>query len=140
MTTALRVLFAALVGFALALVIISGMEVLGQQLFPAPPGLNPATPDGFRAILAAMPPLAWGWLLLGYALASLVGAWLAVLLAGRHMAGAWVLTALLTAAGIGNLLLLPHPAWFWFASLPVYPIFGFAGGRLIARRRRVDLF
>ena len=138
MKTTLRILIAGLIGLALGLAITSTMEVFGQNLFPPPPGLNPGTPEGFKAILAAMPPLAWGWLLLGYALASFLGGLSAAWLAGRRLAAALLVAALLLVFGIGNLVLLPHPTWFWFASCPVYPLFAWAGGRLVIRRRRRD--
>ena len=41
--------------------------------------------------------------------------------------GVWVLVVV-------NMLMLPHPAWFWIAGLAIFPVAGYAGGKLVPTR------
>lgn len=42
--------------------------------------------------------------------------------------------ALLMVMGIINMLIIPHPAWFWLASNLVYIPMGYLGGRIMQRK------
>ena len=110
---------------------ILGFESVGRSLYPPPAGLEPARAADAVAIAAAMPPAAFGVVVVGWVL----GAFLGSLLAVRLARGA----GLLMAAGIAALVLsgihsvlgnLPHPAWCGWVAVPATVLAALLAARL----------
>jgi hypothetical protein len=127
-----RSILAVVVGLIVAVIVTSGLQAVGQFIYPLPPGVNPNDPEALKKVLPTMPTGAFLLLLLDYAAGSLAGGLLAAWVARRRPAlHALIVGGVLTVLGFLNLLLLPgHPAWVWAASAVVYLLPAYAGSRL----------
>ena len=70
------------------------------------------SPARVRAAIAALPTGAFAMLLVAWSLGALAGASVAAVMArGRPRRAALIVGAVLLAATIANLVMIPHPAW-----------------------------
>ena len=117
-----RSVIAVVLGLALALALVIGVEVISSILHPLPPGVDPNDVEVMKEHVARYPPA--GLLLAGLAwgLVTLLSTWLATRLgAGRHPAHGILVGLILLSAAIMNMLMLPYPTWFWILNLVVFP-------------------
>ena len=126
----LRGLAAVVMGLVVAFVVTFGVEWVNTLLYPLAPGTDPRNQAAMRAAMARLPPAALVLVLAGWFLAAVSSAWMATRIARGDHRPAWFLGVLLVAAAVGNLLTLPHPAWFWVAGLALYPVGIGLGARL----------
>lgn len=115
----IRALLGVFGGLALAMGMVYVLQGIGQQLYPPPAGLDPADREAFAAAVAAMPVMALLLVLLSYAVGTFAGAWFATRLGGRPFY-AFLIGGIMTMAGMGNLLAVPHPLWFTIAGALVF--------------------
>jgi hypothetical protein len=112
------------------------MELVGSKLYPLPQGLDMKDSHALAAYVAAMPPGAVVFLLLGSALGSFVGGVVATAISGRAtLKPGVVVGALVTAGGVLNLVQIPHPLWLALALLAMYLPFAWLGSRALQSRR-----
>ena len=130
----LRGFAAVMMGLVVAFVVSFGIELINSRIHPLPAGTDPHDPVALKAAIAALPASALAGVLLGWFLAALGGSWVATRIARGDHRPAWFLGVLLLAAAIGNLLDIPHPAWFWAAALLLYPGGTMLGARLGSRQ------
>ena len=114
----MRAVFAVLVGLAVALALIFGIELIGHTIWPPPAELDATDPEALAAYVGTLP---FG------ALAIVLVAWIAGAFAGATVAGrlgrvrsgrpALVVGALILAATVANLAAIPHPTWVATAGL-----------------------
>ena len=68
--------------------------------------------------MANMPVAAFLWLLLGYAMASLLGGIVASFISGRNnYIPALMIGVFLTVGSIMNFIMIPHPTWFMVVNV-----------------------
>lgn len=133
MPSILRSILAVLCGALVGGAVILGMELVGTRIFPPPAGLAAGDPESMRAAMAALPVGAFVMVLLGWALGTFAGAWVAARVAKRSPVGHGLAVGVLfLAAGVANMLSLPHPVWFWIAGVLLFLPAGYSGGRLAA--------
>jgi hypothetical protein len=119
------------VGMVVAGLAITVIEFLGSKVYPPPLGMNPEDPASVRAAMALMPPGALLFVLLGWIVGTFAGAWVTARMAYRSpITHGLVLGALFLAGGIVNMLLLPHPVWFWILGVMVFLPAAYLGARL----------
>lgn len=112
----LRTIVAFIIGVFVAMLVITGIEYLGMQLYPPPPGFDWTNKQAIAAFAANMPMPAMllvvsGWCLGGF-FGAAVPAWQA-----NHRVPAAVLIGLLVAAGTyANSQMIPHPQWMLIAG------------------------
>jgi hypothetical protein len=129
-----RNILAGVSGAAAAFVIIWLLELAGTVIFPPPPGLDFTNPQAVRAAMANIPLGALVCVLIAQLAGTFSGAWVAARIARRAQAAlAMTVGVLAMVAGIGNMLMIPHPVWFWVASLLLCLPSAYLGG-LLARR------
>lgn len=124
---------AVLLGLAAAFVIIVLIEGANTLLFPLPAGLDIYNDADMVAYVASLPIVALVIVIVAHAIASFVGAWVTARLLrkqGKVMVPGLVVGALLMAAGISNLFMIAHPAWFAIADIAVYVPLALMGARL----------
>ncbi|HWB63575.1 MAG TPA: hypothetical protein VG603_08715 [Chitinophagales bacterium] len=117
-----------LAGVGTAVLVTMVFEYVGMLLFPPP--VMPATqnPQDLAGIMDKMPPMAFAWLLLGYAVGSFAGGAVATGTSGRETFWSAVITGLIVmAGGVMNLVQIHHPLWFVIISQFVYVPFALLG-------------
>jgi hypothetical protein len=135
MRLALQSIRAVLLGLIVAALIIAAVEGVGHHLYPLPAGLDVNNAEALAAAIAQLPVGALMTVLIGWALGAFAGGWLAARIAPvaplRH---AIVLAVLLLAAGVADMMTIPHPIWFVAAAVLIFPLFAFLGARLTRPR------
>jgi hypothetical protein len=100
-------------GVILGMILMMGIEFVGQVIYPLPPGVDPNDFEALKALLATMPVGALLFVLLGWFVAPLAGGFIAAWIARRApVAHALVVGLFFLAGGIAMLMLMPHPVWF----------------------------
>lgn len=122
---------------AIAGVLIALIEGLNSVLYPLPTGVVPGNLESMRNAISGMPAGAFALVVIGWTVGAFAGSWVAAMLADRRpRVHAAIVVAILLAAGITNMVVLPHPAWVWVAA-----VLGFLGGghlgTTVAQRSRV---
>lgn len=133
MKPVIRSIVAILLGSVLAGVLIAVLESAGHLVYPPPPGLDPGDIEALKAAMADIPTGALLLVLLAWGVGTFAGGWLAAGIARRApTVHAMIVGALFLAAGVMNMLMIPHPRWFWFPGVAVFLPAAFAGARLAA--------
>ncbi len=124
-----RSILAVVAGVAVASLVIWLLELAATVVYPPPPGLDFSDASAVRAAMEKIPFVALVCVLAAQTIGTFSGAWLAASIA-RSSQGqcALVVGVLVMLAGIGNMLMIPHPVWFWVASLLLYLPSAYLGG------------
>jgi hypothetical protein len=129
----LRVLGGIIAGVLLAVAIIIVVELVSHAIYPPPRGTNIDDPAAVARAAAQAPMGAKLLVILGWTLGTFCGCWLAGTI-GKRAAPAVTPGVLVCAAAIANMFQIPHPVWFWVASLALVAIAAIAGAAVGARR------
>ncbi len=116
-------------GIVLGIVIVFSVETISSKIYPLPPGIDATNKDAMRLYMPHIPRGALLLVLSGWILGTFLGAWTAARLARRALQGV-VVAVVLLAGGVANMMMIPHPPWFWVASILAFLIGGYAGSRL----------
>ena len=131
----LKRILSVLAGVAVAMVIISLLEMAGGKIYPPASASDFSNAQVLDKLMSKMPIGEFIWLLAGYAIGSFAGGITATLVSGRDINGPAVITGgIVMVGGILNLLDIPHPFWFSITSLLMYVPFAFLG-YLVARKK-----
>lgn len=122
---------AVVAGFIAASVVMMAFEFANSLAFPLPAGMDKMDLAAVRAFAHTLPWYAYLPVIAGWACGSLV----AGLVAARIAPASWpllpaVLGLLLTAAGVGNTLMLEHPLWVNVVGLPLFLLLPLVSYRL----------
>lgn len=126
----LRLVLALPAGLVIMMATITAIESLGRRAFPIGPEMTAgielmqtdleAGREAIRAALPSVPTSSLVCVVLGWTAGGAAGGFLAGSIAGRaHVALGVAVAALLLAACVTNLVLIPHPAWMWPAGIVV---------------------
>jgi hypothetical protein len=124
----IRKLAAAVIGIAVAMLVIQAVELLGHYVYPPPADIEFGDPDEVRAFMATLP--VGSILFMGAAWAG--GTFLGTL-AGALFSGATplpyavVVGGIVLAGAITMLLVIPHPWWFTIAAPVAIIVAAFLG-------------
>jgi hypothetical protein len=124
----LKKIGAVVAGLAAAFVLVTVVELICSRIYPLPPGLPIA--DAVKT----MPLGAFLILLGGWFIGTLAGSWTAAKIANSRVTGA-IVGAVIFAAAILNMVMIPHPTWFMATAFAVFFIGAVAGTRLGAPPR-----
>ena len=126
----MRILLGVIAGAVVAFLCVMAVEYAAHMVYPPPPGLDVNDREQVARAMASAPTAALAIVVAGWFLAALLGAWVAAAVAKRALAG-WIVTLLVVAACVANLLMIPgHPAWMWAAGLLLPLIGGWLAQRL----------
>lgn len=126
----LRKISAVLVGFLVAIGTVMLVEWLGHQVYPPPPGLDFKDPVSLQQYTSSLPLGAFLFVLLGWLMGTITGGLAACFVAReKPLVFASIIGAVMLAATIANLMMIPHPTWFSIAGIIVI-----AAGTLLAIR------
>ncbi len=122
-------------GLIVALMLVIGVEGMSSILHPFPPGIDPTDFEACKAHVARYPAGVLALVVPLWGMAVFVSSWLATRLGtGRQLAHGLVVGAILFAAVVFNMAMLPYPTWFW-VNLVVFPISCFWGAKLAQGRQ-----
>ncbi|GAB2652789.1 hypothetical protein [Arenimonas aestuarii] len=131
----LRYVLAFLAGAIVAGFVVAGLEALGHAVYPPPVGIDPGDIEQIKAAVAAMPVGALLFVLFAWVAGAYAGGLVAARLApGRRGLLAAVVGALVLAAVVANLAMIPHP--LWFAALGILAVLASTSLAVMAGRRR----
>jgi hypothetical protein len=126
-----RKILAVLVGMIAGFAVIGLVEGLSNTLFPVPAGVDTTDMEALKRHVMTLPASAMLLVLAAHALGALAAGYACARIARAHWpTGSWIVGGLLLCAGVANLLLLPHPAWFAVADVLLYLPLAHLGGRL----------
>ena len=117
----MRRILGTVLGVAAALGVLIALEALAHWLYPAP-AFDTLNRAELAADMAAIPLPAKAIVAFAWLAAAFGGAWLALRVSDWHWAG-WIVTALVVAGNIANLLALPHPLWMQALAI-LLPLLG----------------
>lgn len=132
----LRVIAATVTGTVLAIALIFAIELVSHQIWPPPAGTNTNDPESVRVLMAQMPLGALLSVAFAWVLAAFVGGLVAAKIA-RRIYPAYIVGGLIALSGVANLIMMPHPVWFWAVALVVVPVVTIVAGQLGAGGRPV---
>jgi len=113
-----RKILAVLFGMITAFVLVAGIEALGHKAYPPPPGLDVTNAEQLAEYMQMVPLGALAWVLAAWTIATLVGGMVACSISkGNALIYASVIGALVMAATITNLMMIPHPRWFSITAI-----------------------
>lgn len=127
----IRVIIGSIVGLAMAMAIVMGIETASHALWPPPPGLDLTGSQDGRTLMAAMPLPALVAVPFGWFLAVLIGGGIGNLIA-REATPSWIVAALTLAACAYTLFSIPHPWWMIASGIVLPPLAGWLAARWIS--------
>jgi hypothetical protein len=119
-----------IVGVVVAALLIGAVETVGGFVY-LPEGVDPSDRAAVEAVMANPPLGALLFVLFGWAVGTVCGAWLAVIIARRSpLYHALAVGLTMLAAGVVDMVLLPHPFWFWVLGIAIFIVSTLVGCRL----------
>lgn len=135
MSNGLRTATGIVLGTLVAFVLVGVIEAIGETVFPPPAGIDFSRPAELATYVERLPAGALLFVLAAWIVATFVGGLVAGWIArGNAVVVAAVVGALVLAATIANLMLIPHPAWMAVAGVAGIVAAAFAAGRLMRKR------
>ena len=135
----LRSIIAVIAGLIAGSIVIYLIELAGHALYPPPELFDPMDREAAKEMMDAAPIGSLLMVILAYLVGSFAGGAVAALVPAKSRLSHSLATGLiLMVFGIINLVLLPHPVWFWVLSLIVFVPFAFLGGQAVVRRSLRD--
>lgn len=126
----LRKISAVFLGLLVSVLTVTLVEWISHQVYPLPPGMDFKDSEKVRLYVSGLPLGAFLAILLGWLLGTLAGAMVACRVAQEKPAVfASIIGAVMMAATVANLIMIPHPDWFSIAGIGVI-----AAGTLLAIR------
>ena len=118
----LRSIGIIVLGFVVAVALITAIDYLNYKVFSWPPGVNFSDPATVRAAVPLLPLHALLMLLAAWFVGTFAGCWLAACFAARyHSLHGVVVGVALLFAGIADLAAIRYPpSWFWILGVSVY--------------------
>ena len=108
-----------------AFVVVTIIESLGHRAYPPPPYLDFRDAEKMRIYMQIVPTGALIYVLLAWIAGAFAGTWLGGSIARYSRILVFVVVCgLLLIAGVANMLMFPHPAWFWCAAIIGIPLAG----------------
>ena len=134
----MRTVVAVILGVVSGTLAIALVERTGHQVYPPPEGLDIEDREAVAELVAAAPIGALLFVLAAWGIGAGVGGWISVRLGSPVPRGPFIVGLVLLAFGVTNMLMIPHPTWFFIAGVLIFLPTALLGGRLAHRSRRED--
>jgi hypothetical protein len=119
-------IFIGLTATVIGLVIVFIGETIGHALFPLPPEIIPGSLDSLRANLHLVPHSALFSVIIAHAVAAFVAVGSAERFSTRTCVS-YIVGGIFILVTLVNLLMLPHPRWFFYFDLSAVVIASLLG-------------
>ena len=131
----LRNILAVIAGLVITFIVIMLVEGASAMLYPPPPGIDMSDMEALKAHVMGLPMGAFLLVIAAHVLGLLAGGYVTARIAtSRHRLLAMIMGIIMLAAGIMNLMSVPHPDWFWVELLLYLPA-AWLGARLGLRQK-----
>ncbi|HYE29470.1 MAG TPA: hypothetical protein VEA61_14720 [Allosphingosinicella sp.] len=127
-----RVIVGIVLGIVTAFVTVFAIDMIGHQIYPLPSDLNMYDPEAVGAFITTMPAGALAMVVIAWLVGAFDGGVIAVLISRRAWT-VWPVAAAVAAAGVVNVLIIPHPVLLQIGAV-VAPLFGGLAAAIAARR------
>ena len=118
-------------GVIVGSVVIAVVQRLNSLLFPLPSGLDVTNREALDAAISDMPESALIGVLVAWGLGTFLASWTAVRIGARAARPqALIVGLILLAAAVVNMLMLPHPLWFWIIGVLLFVPSALLGARV----------
>ncbi|MGZ3885656.1 MAG: hypothetical protein ACXVP0_00910 [Bacteroidia bacterium] len=125
-----------LTGCAAGIAVVFLMDMISHSMYPLPAGLDPMKPEDLKKIMELVPAAALGIVALGGFLAGIAGGIVCSLVAKENkFRNSITVGGILTALGLLNAFMIPHPVWFRIACFLVYFAGAFTGNKLAGLKK-----
>jgi hypothetical protein len=128
-----RIIGGIVAGAIVAVATIMLVEMIGHLIFPLPDDLALGDPEVVAGPSPTMPVAAQFIVVLAWFGGALAGGYVAKRICYRWWA-AWAIAALVAAAGVVNVMMIPHPVWMQIAAVIAPLVGGLLAGHLIPSR------
>jgi hypothetical protein len=119
----LRDVAATVLGLAVAIIVIMGIQMIGHIIWPPPEGLDLNDTAVVQTYVSQLPFTALLFPILSYFLGALAGPVVASKIGtARPIVFAGVIGLVLLAFTIANLIQIPHPYWFSALAVAAVPV------------------
>jgi len=121
--------FTGVVAGSLVMVIV---ETLGHKIYPVAMNLESTTKEAKAEYMKSLPLSAMLMIILAWAIGAFVSGIVATLV-GKDATSFTALRSggVLFALAIFNMIVIPHPIWFWIAGLLVFIPFSWLGYKIV---------
>jgi hypothetical protein len=127
----LRSVLAVLAGILVMGITVAAVQWLGMSIYPPPPDIDMADREAMAALIAQMPVMALGMVLVAYAFGTFLGAYTASTISLRHKRGvALAISGVMVVLVALNFSAIPHPMWMVVAGLVIPLPFALLAWRL----------
>ena len=131
----MRKIWAVLTGVLSGSVVMIIVETLGHKIYPVAMNLESITKEAKAEYMKNIPVEAMLMIILAWAVGSFVAGIVATLISKDHSSFAALRSgAILLAMAIVNMLMIPHPIWFWIAGLLIFIPLSWLGFKLIHQK------
>jgi hypothetical protein len=113
----LRTILGVVLGAIVAVIVVGVVEGVGHTIFPPPPGVNLTDPAQMATVMSRITFPAKIAVLLAWVLGTLAGASAGDVIAGRRAWAGRIVTLVVLALSIFNMITIPHPVWFMIAAV-----------------------
>lgn len=131
----LRLILGVVVGAIVGALAIFAVEGVGHTIFPPPAGVNLTDPSQLSTVMSSIPVQARIVVALSWFLGTLAGASAANLIAGRRAWAGRIITLLILALAIWNMITITHPVWMMVTVVLGIIAAGVLADRAFGRRR-----
>lgn len=116
-----RKIAAFFAGLISGIIMIAIIESVGHLIFPLPAGIDPQNMENLAVNMDKIPLGAKLFVLLAWAAGSFTGALIAALISKESKLPIGLgIGTLLMLFGIFNMIMLPHPLWFWIIGILIF--------------------
>lgn len=114
----IRKISSIMFGLVVAITLVIVVQMIGNALYPIPPGTDFDDPESVRQLMATISPMSLVIVILSYVIGAFGGGMLASLIARESPPFyAGVISAFVLLGAILNVMSIPHPAWFSVAAM-----------------------
>ncbi|WP_374655778.1 hypothetical protein [Phenylobacterium sp.] len=113
----LRTILGVVLGAIVAVIVVGVVEGVGHTIFPPPPGVSLTDPAQMATVMSRITFPAKIAVLLAWVLGTLAGASAGDVIAGRRAWAGRIVTLVVLALSIFNMITIPHPVWFMIAAV-----------------------
>ena len=127
-----RMILGIALGIVVAFATVFAINLAGHQVYPLPSDLNMRDPEAVGAFIETMPPGALAIVVIAWFAGALDGGIVAALVSRRSWT-VWPVAGLVAAAGVINVLMIPHPVLLQMGVVAA-PLLGGLAASLVARK------